>query len=217
MDVNEHIAKAYFEEVYSYVVKTNHHFKKKREKGTGPADIDLILIYPKDGKAPFGSKAICSVKGWQNYIIKFSEIKNKEIFEKKWKIFEEEELIAAKDFFGDDKFEKILILPPIHKNDKEKAKEYCLRNYKIHLLDFSDILIELMIHLSKSENITRFYDIEALQIIRMILINIIQISKENIEIQSSLLNKLGFVGTHIEVKCKFKNNPINKKLIITKK
>lgn len=53
VEVNEEIARAYFEEVCGYMVRTGFYFKKVREKragktkgGAGPADIDLLILQP---------------------------------------------------------------------------------------------------------------------------------------------------------------------------
>lgn len=210
MDVNEQIAKAYFEEVHGYMVKTNHYFKKVRDRGSGPSDIDLILHHPKDGA--FGKNAICSVKGWQSHTISLKTIKNKSNFEEKWRIFEDQEISAGKEFFGNNDFNKILVLPPIYKSEKKDAIIYCKEEYKIQLLNFSDILIELIEYLSKSKNLKRAYDIEALQILRMVTINVIQIVDEKIYIQSNVLNKMSLSDDNFETS--FKNNPINKQIII---
>lgn len=213
MDVNEQIAKAYFEEVYGYIVKTNHYFKKVRAKGSGPSDIDLILHHPKDGL--FGKNAICSVKGWQSHTIRLKTIKNKSKFEEKWRIFEDQEISAGKKFFGDNAFEKILILPPIYRSEKKDAIEYCKEEYNIRLLNFADILIELIEHLSKQENLNRAYDSESLQTLRMVLINIFRIEDKKIYLQSNVLNKMHLSKDKYEIK--FKNNPINKQIIINSK
>src|SRR5688500_14805612 len=105
MDVNEQIAKAYFEVIHSYIVKTNHPFIKRREKGSGASDIDLVMHYPKGTcKSIFGRRAICSVKGWQSHRVSLKEIKDIKKFKNQWKIFESEEIEAAKELFGTDKF-----------------------------------------------------------------------------------------------------------------
>ena len=213
MDVNEQIAKAYFEEVHGYMVKTNHYFKKVRDTGSGPADIDLILYHPREGN--FGKQAICSVKGWQSQTIRLKAIKDKPTFEENWRIFEDQEISEGERFFGNKDFAKILILPPIHKSEKKEAKKYCEKEYKIQLLDFSDILIELIEHLSNPSNLNRAYDIEALQVLRMVLINIVQIVGEKIYIQSSLVNRMNLSKDNFETE--FKNNRVNKKIIIKSK
>ncbi|MBS7633731.1 hypothetical protein KEJ15_09025 [Candidatus Bathyarchaeota archaeon] len=78
VEVNEEIARAYFEEVCGYMVRTGFYFKKVREKragktkgGAGPADIDLLILHPnpnsekyKEFIEKFGKRAMVSVKGW---------------------------------------------------------------------------------------------------------------------------------------------------------
>src|SRR3990170_2675861 len=78
VEVNEEIAREYFEEVCGYMVRTGFYFKKvgkKREGrtkgGAGPADIDLLILHPNPTSKrykvfieKFGKRAIVSVKGW---------------------------------------------------------------------------------------------------------------------------------------------------------
>ncbi|MCD6115127.1 hypothetical protein J7J74_02480 [bacterium] len=191
MDVNEQIAKAYFEEVCSYVVKTNHYFKKKGKRGgAGPADIDLILIHPQKGYKEYGKYAICTVKGWQSYKVSINDIKNQKKFEEEWKIFEKQELEAAKRFFGVDKFSKILILPPINSKHKKEAINYCKKRYNIILLDFSDVLFELIEYLSKDNRMYRSFQTESLQTLRIILVNLLQIKDSVLILQPNILEHL---------------------------
>jgi|GEM_PF-6159289 len=205
MDVNEQIAKVYFEELYGYVVKTNHYFKKRGKKGAGPADIDLILVHPKNGK--YGKKAICSVKGWQSYKITLKSIKNRQLFEKEWKISDWQELAAAERFFGSKYFNKILILPPIERKNKKKAIEYCKRKYGIVLLDFSDVLFELIEYLSQENRMYRSFEAESLQTLRMILVNLLQIKENELILQPNILENLQI--TRENHTTKFKRNRLH--------
>jgi len=215
MDVNEQIAKAFFEEVHSYLVKTNHYFKKIRKKGVGPSDIDLVLRYSKDNEQGiFGKKAICSVKGWQSFKIKLTDIKDEKKFKKDWKIFEEDELKAAEYFFGDNNFNKVLILPPIDRNEIEDAKKYCMNKYGIILLDFSEVLIDLLRYLASNNNVNRSYDLEVLQTLRIVSINILQIKDKEIQLQNNLIhflkiNKDNFEAKMYNGKIKIKNKNEN--------
>jgi len=76
-DVNEEIVKAYYE-AQGYIVKTNHYYVKKKvsedgkKVGYGASDIDLIIMHPQTN-----NKAIISVKGWQNDVVKKSNIEKK--------------------------------------------------------------------------------------------------------------------------------------------
>ena len=85
--------------------------------------------------------------------------------------------------------------------------------YGIELLDFSDIMIELIKHLSVPKNVKRGYDIEILQTLRMVLINIIQIKDNKIELQGNLVKYLNIDENSMRIK--FKNNRVNKKIIIS--
>jgi hypothetical protein len=206
MDVNEQIAKAYFEEVHGYIVKTNHYFKKVRKKGTGPSDIDLILRHPVDKgkKGPFGKRAICSVKGWQSHRTKLTEIKSKEIFKKRWKVFERDELKAADKFFESKNYTKILLVPPLNRESIIKAKEFCLKSYGIVLLDFSEVLFSLLKHLATGRNSRRAYDLEVLQTLRMVTINLVRVHADEIQLQENLVDLLCIKKDNIEARVKHK-------------
>ena len=72
-EVNEEIAKAYFEEVRGYLTRQDHYFKKESKKphkrgGIGPSDIDLLIMHPSE-EGIYGKRAMVSVKGWQRYCL----------------------------------------------------------------------------------------------------------------------------------------------------
>ncbi|MBI2140294.1 hypothetical protein HYU14_05190 [Candidatus Woesearchaeota archaeon] len=200
MEVNEQIIKAYFEEVHKYVVRTNLYFKKRGKKGgAGPADIDLVMIHPKKGK--YGKNVIVTVKGWQGATIRRKDIQNRNTFEKKWKIFQKQELKAADKFFGKNNYKKILILPPIKINDKVYCKKRINKEYKTILMDFPDILFELMDYLSgnnpeRKKLIGRSFDSEFLQTLRIILINMFCFNRTTIQINKNFIHWLGWKKDH---------------------
>ena len=140
-DVNEEIVKAYYE-AQGYLVKTNHPYNKKGPGGGfGASDIDLIIMHPKTK-----DKAIISVKGWHNSVVKKSNL------EKKWKSrdknklkIDKQTLKEGKSFFGDNNFKKILIVSCIDKNDFQKLKRKLEKFYGYDVvLDFPTILRELI-------------------------------------------------------------------------
>lgn len=198
MNVNEEIAKSYFEEVHGYIVKTNHYFKKIREKGTGPSDIDLVLVHPTSGK--FGKRAICSVKGWQSYKIPKKDIFDEEVFREDWNIFEKQETDEGGKIFNSKNFSKILILPPIKTEDKNECIEFCKKKYGIILLDFSDILFELIEHMSEKDRVHRSYDSESLQTLRIVLLNLLQIKDNELILRRKLLEHLNVNRENYELK-----------------
>lgn len=210
-DVNEQIVKAYFEEVYGYVVRTNIYFKKKGKKGgAGPADIDLVMIHPKKGK--FEKRVIVTVKGWQGVKIRKGSISDRKKFKNEWKIFQKQEVKAADKFFGKNKYKKILVLPPIKIDDKEYCKELVKKRYDILLMDFSDILFKLMKNLlgenlEGEKKIWRSFDSEFLQTLRIVLINLFQFSPNQIEINKNFVHWLGWKKTH-NINIKFYRNDL---------
>jgi len=172
-DVNEDIVRMYFE-AQGYLVKTNHYYVKKTfnedgtKRGQGASDIDLIIIHPKTYE-----KAIVSVKGWQNDILKKSNIGRwKE--NKKLKI-DSQTIEAGKSFFGNSKFKKILVISCIKKKDYDVLKKELQDStgYDI-VLDFPTILHDLIEGNAKKEiepfNDHKHYrDSEFLQTLRLII------------------------------------------------
>jgi len=116
------------------------------------------------------------VKGWQSQLIKYSDITNPSIFQGKWRIFEPAEIAEADRILGAGNYSKIVILPPIHPSDKAKSIRF-LNGQGIILIDFSDVLCELLRHISIVSNKNRAYNDETLQILRMVAINIISVGQ----------------------------------------
>ncbi|MBR9676619.1 hypothetical protein GOV04_00570 [Candidatus Woesearchaeota archaeon] len=192
MDVNEKIAEAYFENIHGYVVNTNHYFKKSGDGGgAGPADIDLIMIHPKKGK--YGKYAIATVKGWQSATTTLKQLKNKDKFEREWKIFQKDELKEAKKFFGHNNFSKIMVMPPIKPEEREECKHFVEKKYDYILIDFPEMIKELLTWLNsksevtKGENWERAYESEFMQTLRIITINFLKLEENSIKIDKKLL------------------------------
>src|SRR3989344_8400547 len=155
-DVNEEIVKAYYE-AQGYVVKTNHYYVKKKfvngkKKGQGASDIDLIIIHPKTNE-----RAIVSVKGWHNDVVRKSNIEkweNKDYLKLK---LDEQTRQAGEEFLGDTKFKKILVLSCIDKKDYDELKNELKKYYKKYdeILDFQTLIKDL-IEGNKDKNIKPF-------------------------------------------------------------
>ncbi len=174
-DVNEEIVKAYYE-AQGYVVKTNHYYVKRKfsedgkKKGQGPSDIDLIIIHPKTN-----DKAIISVKGWHNDVVRKSNIK-KWLGKDNMKLrIDNQTVEAGKSFFGDNNFKKILVLSCIDRKDYSELKKELESFYGYdEVLDFPTILREL-IDGSPEKNIEPFNqfkhyrDSEFLQTLRLFI------------------------------------------------
>lgn len=168
-DVNEEIVKAYYE-TQGYLVKTNHYYiKKGKHGGGGHSDIDLIIYHPIKKES-----AIVSVKGWHTTIVQESNL------EKKWEKQHYEKLKidsqtikAAKSFFGNKTFRKILVLSNFKEGYREKLSRKLEKFYGYdEVTDFSTILKELIEGNEKKGipefNIKRDYkDSEFLQTLRI--------------------------------------------------
>ena len=162
-EVNEEIAKAYFEEVCGYMIKQDHYFKKTSQKshargGVGPSDIDLLIMHPRD-EGIYGIRAMVSVKGWHGYCLTEKNCQNNE----KWtKGFEKQDLNAAESFFGTKDFNKILVVPRVDEKERAFIEQYVKRNKGIdYLLGFPFMLNELS---KKIEQSSRYYkESESLQ------------------------------------------------------
>ncbi len=174
-DVNEEIVKAYFE-AQGYVVKTNHYYVKKKydpegkKKGQGASDIDLIIIHPKKN-----DKAIISVKGWHNDILKESNLKKwYEQDYMKLKL-DEQTIKAGVDFFGDNNFRKILVLSCINEKNYSELKKKMEEFYHYdEVLDFQTILKELIDGnnekgIEKFNQYKNYRDSEFLQTLRLFI------------------------------------------------
>jgi len=162
-EVNEEIVRAYFEEFYGYVARSELYFKKKtqrkgKRKGVGPSDIDLVLMHPKKGK--FGKRAIVAVKGWQNTVFNIKDIKN---YEKWYGVFDSQEIKKAKEFFSNKKFNKIFVVSKLKKDDILKINEIS-KKLGIIILDFPRILKEIW---SKIDTGRNYKNSEFLQAIRL--------------------------------------------------
>lgn len=146
-DVNEAIVKAYYE-AQGYLVKTNHYYVKKsfdksgNKKGQGASDIDLIIIHPKTR-----DKAIISVKGWQNEVVRVSNIKKwkeKVDYHDKLKI-DNQTIEAGKFFLGDNTFRKILVLSCFEEEHKEELIKELMKFFSYdEITDFPTILKDLI-------------------------------------------------------------------------
>ncbi|MEM2956465.1 MAG: hypothetical protein QW041_02755 [Candidatus Pacearchaeota archaeon] len=154
-EVNEEIAKAYFEEVCGYFVKTNLYFKKESEKphkrgGVGASDIDLLLLHPTDGK--YGKRAMVSVKGWHEYVLNLKNCKNNY----KWMHgFEKQDLKAVENFFGTKEFNKILVVPRVNEKERWIIEQYGKQNKGIdYIISFPFMLNELF---NKFKQSSRYY------------------------------------------------------------
>jgi len=174
-DVNEEIVKAYYE-AQGYIVKTNHYYVKKKfseegkKLGQGPSDIDLIIIHPKKK-----DKAIISVKGWHNDVVRKSNLKKwheKDYMKLK---LDKQTIEAGVSFFGTKNFRKILVLSCIDEKNHEELKRNMEEFYNYdEVLDFPTILKEL-IEGSKEKDIESFNqfkhyrDSEFLQTLRLFI------------------------------------------------
>jgi len=175
-DVNEEIVKAYYE-AQGYLVKTNHYYikttlpKEGKKAGHGASDIDLIIIHPKNK-----DKAIISVKGWLNDVVRKSNIDNKwKTKDNKLLKIDNQTLEAGKRFFGDSNFKKILVVSCIEEKSYNELKKELEDFYGYDLIiDFPTILKEL-IEGSSEKNIEPFNqfknyrDSEFLQALRLFI------------------------------------------------
>ena len=174
-DVNEEIVKAYYE-AQGYVVKTNHYYVKEKfvdgkKKGQGASDIDLIIIHPKTNE-----RAIVSVKGWHNDVVTKSNVINKWKEKDHSKLrLDEQAIKAGEEFFGNNKFRKILVLPCIDKKDYNELKDELKRHYRYdEILDFPTLIKDL-IKGNKDKSIEEFNyhknyrDSEFLQTLRLLI------------------------------------------------
>jgi len=161
-EVNEEIARVYFEEL-GYTVRTNLYYKKKSGLGTGPADIDLLILKPQ-GKGKYGKKAIVSVKGWHSFTFSLRLMKKSgRLFE----MFVPQSIRRAEDFLGKG-FKRILIVAKTPKDKKEKVliKKWLAKRMKIDfLLEFSEILSELI---KRTDNKRNYPNSEVQQTIRLL-------------------------------------------------
>jgi hypothetical protein len=154
-EVNEEIARVYFEEVCGYTAKSDFYFKKKSEKahkrgGVGGSDIDLLLLHPNEGI--YGKKAMVSVKGWHNYVLTLKGCKNNPNWTKG---FGKQDLDAAESFFNAKDFNKILVVPRVKEPEKELIEEYVKKTKGIdYVLGFPFMLNELF---KKFEQSSRYY------------------------------------------------------------
>jgi hypothetical protein len=163
-DVNERIAADYFETL-GYIVKTNEYYVKKGKRGgSGPSDIDLILLHPKsDGK--YGKRAIVNVKGWHNYyFIKEELIKdyNKKYWEKLH--FDKQLLKKAREVFGTNNFKKILVVSKLDPASRNYIVEKMPKIHHVEIIDFPMMLETLIKELNPNKN---YGHSEFLQTIRM--------------------------------------------------
>lgn len=173
-DVNEEIVKAYYES-QGYIVKTNHYYVKKKFKedkklGQGPSDIDLIVMHPKTG-----DKAIISVKGWHNDVVRKSNIKKWEEKDYMKLRLDPQTVEAGKSFFGGSNFRKILVLSCFKEEEREELQQELKKFYGYdEILDFPSILKDL-IDGNKEKNIDIFdqfknyRDSEFLQSLRLFI------------------------------------------------
>ena len=155
-EVNEEIAKAYFEEVCGYFIKTDLYFKKTSKKehkrgGVGPSDIDLMLLHPQDNGI-YGKRAMVSVKGWHGYVLNSTNCKNNQ----KWMHgFEKQDLDAAENCFKTKEFSKILVVPRVNEDERPLVEQYAKKYKGIdHILGFPFMLEKLF---KTFEQSSRYY------------------------------------------------------------
>jgi len=158
----EEIARAYFEEVCGYMVRTGFQFKKSAKKrpgrtkgGAGPADIDLLISHPnpkseryqKFVKA-YGTKAMISVKGWHMEPKSHRKLKNalNTIDDAAESLFGDSQASnAAEGFFGNGDFKRILVISRLDEKFKEKQKMHARQYYKIdEIIEFKEMLKALL-------------------------------------------------------------------------
>jgi len=167
VEVNEEIARAYFEEVCGYMVRTGFYFKKMREKradkkrgGAGPADIDLLILHPnpasdqnKDLVKNYGTRAMVSVKGWHMEPQYHRSIENAErtIDNACKSLFGDPQASdAAKAFFGGADFKRLLVISRLDEKFKDEQEKYARQKYNVDkIIDFSKILKELLDSIKK--------------------------------------------------------------------
>lgn len=128
MDVNESIVKKYFE-LKGYFVKTNI----KYPLGGGTSDIDLMILHPLTSK-----RAIVEVKEWKGKFSKAQAKRNPKMFN----FLREEALEKARNVFGTNDFEKILVIHSLLKDKvkREEAKKYVKEMGIDQLITFNDVL-----------------------------------------------------------------------------
>jgi hypothetical protein len=162
VEVNEEIARAYFEEVCGYMVRTGFYYKKFREKregkkrgGAGPADIDLLIMHPNpaakqymDFVKKYGKRAMVSVKGWHMEPKRRRDLESalEEMDNACSSLFADcQASDSAEAFFGSSDFRKLLVISRLDENFKEKQKEYAKQKYKVEpIIEFQEILEKLM-------------------------------------------------------------------------
>ena len=187
-EVNEEIAKAYFEEVCGYLTKSDYCFQKTSKRphkrgGVGPSDIDLLIMHPNEGGL-YGKRAMVSVKGWHDYILTKYNCKTKESWTKG---FEKQDLDAAEEFFKTKDFSKILVVPRVEKNNREFIEKYVKTSKGIDcLIDFPFMINEIFKKFKKP----RYYkESEVLQTLAVAYRhNIKSLIKENEELREKLEN-----------------------------
>ena len=162
VEVNEEITRAYFEEVCGYMVRTGYHFTKSSQKragkargGAGPADIDLLIYHPNpkselfnDYIKKYGVKAMVSVKGWHMLPKKSRKLETAlETIDNACKstFGDHQASDAARVFFGDSGFNRILVLSRIDNKFPEEQRKYAKTKYQVNsIIEFSDMLRELL-------------------------------------------------------------------------
>jgi len=173
-DVNEEIVKAYYE-AQGYLVKTNHYYVKKKfaeEKklGQGPSDIDLIVMHPKTK-----DKAIISVKGWHNDVVRRSNIKKWEEKDYMKLKLDKQTIEAGEIFFGTKDFRKILVLSCFDKKEYSELKKELEKFYGYNeVIDFPTILRDLIegnkqMNIEKFNQFKNYRDSEFLQTLRLLI------------------------------------------------
>ena len=179
--MNEEIAKAYFEEVCGYMVRTGFYFKKVRKQrsgkekgGAGPADIDLLIMHPNPDSAKYkaftdryGAKAMVSVKGWhqepETHRIAGNALAT--IDRACSSLFGDPQASKyAKEYFGNDGFRKLLVISRLDTRFKKEQEEHALKRYGASVIEFREVICEL---LERIEHRTYFPESEILQTIKL--------------------------------------------------
>ncbi|MHA1338158.1 MAG: hypothetical protein ACTSPW_20885, partial [Promethearchaeota archaeon] len=115
-DVNEEIVAKYFE-LKGYLVRRNLYYEVNAKHSPG-SDIDLIIYNPKSS-----DRAIVEVKGWHTEVFTLSYFKE---IDRIYNFLRPEAIKKAEEFFGTNKFRKILVVSelPKMKEKQNKIKEY---------------------------------------------------------------------------------------------
>jgi hypothetical protein len=182
VEVNEEIARAYFEEVCGYMVRTGFYYKKFRKKrvgkkkgGAGPADIDLLIMHPNPASKhysgfvkKYGQRSMVSVKGWHMEPKRRRSLQSalEEMDNACSSLFEDRQASdSAKAFFGSSDFKRLLVISRLDEIFKDKQRRYVRQEYGVEqIVEFEEMLEKLMAQ-ARSRKRTYFPESPILQTI----------------------------------------------------